>query len=177
MMEMIILKPKINSKFHFGEGSLEGSNYIFHSNSLFSAIANNYIKIYGEDEDFEKIKNDLKKTLELNGKLEEPFGLKEDKKLENEIESEMNSASEKLKNKKQKRASENQKNAGEKIKEMKDALQAAFESEMEARMGEDEQNMKSLMDNLVQLSFQQEKSIENIIMEINISINVKDFFI
>ena len=112
--------------------------------------------------DFEKIKNDLKKTLELNGKLEEPFGLKEDKKLENEIESEMNSASEKLKNKKQKRASENQKNAGEKIKEMKDALQAAFESEMEARMGEDEQNMKSLMDNLVQLSFQQEKSIENI---------------
>ena len=57
MMEMIILKPKINSKFHFGEGSLEGSNYIFHSNSLFSAIANNYIKIYGEDEDFEKIKN------------------------------------------------------------------------------------------------------------------------
>ncbi len=59
-MKMVILKPKINSKFHFGEGSLERSGKIFHSNSLFSAIVNNYVKLYGDEEikkDIEKIKN------------------------------------------------------------------------------------------------------------------------
>ncbi|ACV24786.1 type III-A CRISPR-associated RAMP protein Csm4 [Methanocaldococcus fervens] len=56
-MKMVVLIPKPNSKFHFGEGSLEESNYIFHSNSLFSAIVNNYIKLYGE----EKFRKDLKK--------------------------------------------------------------------------------------------------------------------
>jgi len=58
--KMVILSPKPNSKFHFGEGSLEESSYIFHSNSLFSAIVNNYIKLYGMKEfknDIEKLKN------------------------------------------------------------------------------------------------------------------------
>ncbi|AIJ06328.1 CRISPR-associated protein, Csm4 [Methanocaldococcus bathoardescens] len=59
-MKMVVLKPKINSKFHFGEGSLERNSQIFHSNSLFSAIVNNYVKLYGKENlerDIEKIKN------------------------------------------------------------------------------------------------------------------------
>ncbi len=112
------------------------------------------------NKEFENAKEQLEKAMDLNKQLEDPYSVRPDKKTEQEIKEEMNQASEKLENKKQKKASENQKNAAQKMKKMKDALQAAFEGEMEARMGEDEQNMKRLMDNLVLLSFEQEKSIE-----------------
>ncbi|WP_456374201.1 type III-A CRISPR-associated RAMP protein Csm4 [Methanocaldococcus sp.] len=57
-IKLVELKPKINSKYHFGEGSLEHSGYIFHSNSLFSAIFNNYVKLYGKnDKNLEELKN------------------------------------------------------------------------------------------------------------------------
>jgi len=57
MKKVVILKPKINSKFHFGNLSLEESENILHSNSLFSAIVNNYVKLYGEDDLNSNIKN------------------------------------------------------------------------------------------------------------------------
>ena len=49
-MEIVKLIPDKKSKYHFGEGSLEESSIIFHSNSLFSTIINNFIKLYGTDE-------------------------------------------------------------------------------------------------------------------------------
>jgi len=57
-MKLIKLKPKINGKYHFGESALEESLVIFHSDSLFSAIVNNYVKLYGDSkEDIEKLKS------------------------------------------------------------------------------------------------------------------------
>lgn len=58
-MQTIFLIPSQNSKYHFGDFGLETSSFIFHSDSLFSAIVNNYIKLYGEEElnkDVEEIK-------------------------------------------------------------------------------------------------------------------------
>ncbi|WP_456419555.1 type III-A CRISPR-associated RAMP protein Csm4 [Methanocaldococcus infernus] len=54
-MKLVELKPATNSKFHFGNGRLERTSSIFHSSSLFSAIVNNYIKLYGNFDD--KLKN------------------------------------------------------------------------------------------------------------------------
>ncbi|WP_423792978.1 type III-A CRISPR-associated RAMP protein Csm4 [Methanocaldococcus indicus] len=57
-MKVVVLKPKINSKFHFGTGSLESTSYFLHSNTIFSTIINNYVKLYvSNDLDIEKIKN------------------------------------------------------------------------------------------------------------------------
>lgn len=57
-MKLVKLKPGTNAKYHFGEYGLEESSFIFHSDSLFSAIVNNYIKLYGDlKEDIEKIKS------------------------------------------------------------------------------------------------------------------------
>ncbi len=114
------------------------------------------------NKEYKDVRKAIQKAMELNKNLEEPFNMKQDRLMESEINDEMNKASEKLENKKQKSASQNQQNAGKKMQKMKDALQAAFEGEMEARMGEDEENMKRLMDNLVQLSFEQEESMNQI---------------
>ncbi|PKP59386.1 MAG: hypothetical protein CVT89_01365 [Candidatus Altiarchaeales archaeon HGW-Altiarchaeales-2] len=57
-MKLIKLKPKNNAKYHFGESGLDESSVIFHSDSLFSAIINNYVKLYGDSkEDIEKLKS------------------------------------------------------------------------------------------------------------------------
>ncbi len=56
-MKLVRLIKKENSKYHFGEGYLEESSLIFHSHSLFSAIVNNFVKLYGE---FDKRLLDLK---------------------------------------------------------------------------------------------------------------------
>jgi len=45
-MKIVKLKPK--GKYHFGESGLEDSSLTFHSDSLFSAIVNNYVALYGE---------------------------------------------------------------------------------------------------------------------------------
>jgi len=56
-MKIVKLYPKENSKYHFGEYGLEDSSIVFHSDSLFSAILNNYAKLYGNiDDDIENIK-------------------------------------------------------------------------------------------------------------------------
>ena len=65
-MKIVKLIPGDNDKYHFGEGGLTDSPIIFHSHSLYSAIINNLIKLYG-DEDFvvygKKEENKEKKVL------------------------------------------------------------------------------------------------------------------
>jgi CRISPR-associated protein Csm4 len=46
-MKIVKLFVNNGSKFHFGNGKLNSTDIIFHSDSLFSAIVNNYVKIYG----------------------------------------------------------------------------------------------------------------------------------
>ncbi|MBW9220634.1 type III-A CRISPR-associated RAMP protein Csm4 [Methanothermococcus sp. SCGC AD-155-M21] len=59
-MHIVKLIPYKNSKYHFGEGDLSESSLVFHSNSLFSTIVNNFIKLYGVEE-FNKYKEKIKK--------------------------------------------------------------------------------------------------------------------
>lgn len=48
-MEVVKLTPMEKSKFHFGYLNLEINDITFHSDSLFSAICNNYIRKYGNE--------------------------------------------------------------------------------------------------------------------------------
>jgi CRISPR-associated protein Csm4 len=56
-MKLIKFAARKFAKFHFGEDGLDNSLVYFPSPSLFSAIANNYVKLYGE--------NDLEKLLTI----------------------------------------------------------------------------------------------------------------
>ncbi|MGC8789739.1 MAG: type III-A CRISPR-associated RAMP protein Csm4 [Caldisericum sp.] len=49
-MKIVKLYPNKNSKYHFGETGLDDSLLYFPSPSLFSAIVNNFVKLYGEKE-------------------------------------------------------------------------------------------------------------------------------
>lgn len=59
-LHTFILETKANTKFHFGETGIESNiclaktSDIFHSDSLFSAIVNNYAKFFGNADDFVK---------------------------------------------------------------------------------------------------------------------------
>src|SRR3989344_7493622 len=48
-MKLIKLKPKESGLFHIGEKGLQSTEIIIHSDTLFSAICNNYRLIYGKD--------------------------------------------------------------------------------------------------------------------------------
>ena len=58
-MKIVKLFPRENGKYHFGEHTLESTSLIFSSDSLFSAIVNNYRKLYPEDVegDVENLRN------------------------------------------------------------------------------------------------------------------------
>jgi CRISPR-associated protein Csm4 len=81
-MKLIKLIPSENDKYHFGEGDLTDSPIIFHSHSLYSAIINNFIKLYGVEE-FNKHKEELK-DIKLSSLLPAIYKL-EDGKLEDFI--------------------------------------------------------------------------------------------
>jgi len=107
-------------------------------------------------EDFSKIEEDIKKTEELNSELEDPFDVKADSEKMDEVKEEMNDASESLESGKQKKAAESQSNAGEKMEQMANDLAMMMQSAMQSRMGEDIEQIKKLLDNLLDLSFKQE---------------------
>jgi CRISPR-associated protein Csm4 len=86
-MHIVKLIPNKNSKYHFGEGSLEESSYIFHSNSLFSAIVNNFIKLYGVNE-FNNYKEEIKK-LKISSLFPAIYRIKDDNDSKLKIEDEI----------------------------------------------------------------------------------------
>ncbi len=52
-MKLVKLVPGMKDKYRFGLNGLETNDYIIHSDTIYSTIINNYVKLYGE-EDLEK---------------------------------------------------------------------------------------------------------------------------
>ena len=113
------------------------------------------------EEEFNKIEEEIKKAEELNEQLSEPFNFEMDTAQSNEIKSDLQKANENLQKGKQKKASESQDSAGDKMKEMANSLSMMMESAMMEQMGEDAEQVKKMLDNLLDLSFEQEKLIKS----------------
>lgn len=113
-------------------------------------------------EQFSEIEKDIEKAEELNQELEEPFDVNADEEQIGDIKEEMNDASESLEKGKQKKASESQGSAGEKMEEMANSLDMMMQSAMQSRMGEDVEQIRKLLDNLLDLSFSQEVLMEEV---------------
>lgn len=111
------------------------------------------------NEEFEKLKEELKKTEEKNQELKRPFQLDSENDLQKEISDDMNDAKDQLDKGKDGKANEPQKGASEKMSEMKESLQAQLDEQKKKQTGEDLESMRSLLENLMRLSFDQEDLI------------------
>jgi hypothetical protein len=112
------------------------------------------------NKEFEELKKDLKDAEEKNKELEDPADLENTEQEQEEIQQDMEESSKELKEGKNKKASENQKSASQKMKAMKDKLQKSMESSEQEQEAEDYRKLREILENLVQLSFDQEELME-----------------
>ncbi len=114
------------------------------------------------NEEFEKLKEDLESLKEKNEALEQPNDLLDTEKQQEDISKDMQDSSQELSKDKNKKASESQKSAGEKMQQMAAQMQAAMEAGAQEQAGEDMEALRALLENIVTLSFDQEKIMEEL---------------
>jgi len=115
------------------------------------------------NERFESLKENLKDMVEKNEELERPNQLPKDieEKAEN-IQMDMKDSKESLSSGDQKKAKQSQKSASEQMEEMKDDLSALQKMMQEEKPAEDLEALRRLLENLIQLSFDQEALIDEV---------------
>lgn len=116
----------------------------------------------GIKEEFSGLMEKLNDADKLNKELEDPYNMETDTAMANDINEQMDEAGKNLEKGKKNKASENQKNAGEKMKKMADGLSIMMAGAMEERMGEDIEQIKNMLDNLLDISFAQESLIDDL---------------
>ncbi len=113
-------------------------------------------------EDFEALEKKLEDIKEKNKELEQPNKMPQTDALEEEIKKDMQESADELGKKNSKKASGKQKEAGDKMQEMSDQLS---DLQMQMQSGASAENMEDLrflLENLIQLSFDQESVMENL---------------
>ena len=114
------------------------------------------------NKEFDKIQEDLDEMNEMNEELEEPNDLGETEEMEEEIEEEMENSSEQLEKGQQKKASDSQKSASEKMKEMAEKMAGAMAAGAEEGQQEDMEALRALLENIIELSFDQEYVMDGV---------------
>jgi hypothetical protein len=105
---------------------------------------------------YDELKKDLKEIKDLNKALEQPNKLSNTDSLQQQLEQDLNEANQQLQKNNRQKASGSQKSAAEKMEEMADRLEQDMnESELE-EISEDIAVLRQILDNLVQISFDQE---------------------
>jgi len=114
------------------------------------------------NKEFEKIQEKIDKAKEKNEELETPMDLesKELEQQEQDVKEEQQNSSQQLNQKQNKNASKSQKNAAQKMKKMSQQMQQMMQMNQMEQMEQDVKAMRQLLENLVNLSFEQERLIE-----------------
>lgn len=109
------------------------------------------------NKEFNELRNELDKIDSINQKLEEPHEMPNTDLEEMQIQKDQRDASEEMKNGgDQKKGSDSQKGASDKMQQMSKTLKEAQENMDKQENAEDVQTVRNLLDNLLQLSFDQE---------------------
>jgi hypothetical protein len=109
---------------------------------------------------FEQIKSKLDGLNKINNELERSHSLKDHSEMENSIENKMEDAINDLKSGKNKKGGKKQKEAGDQIENMKESMLAMQEQIASQSSSVDMALLEKLLDNLVQISFNQEGLID-----------------
>lgn len=112
-----------------------------------------------EFEEFRKEMDDLEKK---NQALEEPMQMPDMNSKEEEIQQEMQNSSQQLQQNKAGKASQSQKKAGQKMQEMKESMQMQMQQESSESLEEDVSKLRAILENLLQLSFDQERLMKQL---------------
>lgn len=105
---------------------------------------------------FNELRTQLDKVDSMNQKLDSPHELPNTDIQEMEIQQEQRDASQEMKDGDQKKGSQSQKNASEQMKSLSENLKKAEADMDKEENAEDMQTVRTLLDNLIQLSFDQE---------------------
>lgn len=106
---------------------------------------------------FDELKKDMEELNKKNDELENKHDLEETKKEQEDIENEMDQSSESLQSKQNKKASQSQKSAASKMQKMSEKMKDMQSAMEEEESGEDYQALRQILENLMYLSFEQEK--------------------
>lgn len=109
------------------------------------------------NKEFDKLKEDLKRLDSLNKDLKKPNELDFDKEKQEEVSEDQKEAVEKSKEKDQKKSSESQKDAAEKMEDMEESLGESMDMNSSEQASEDMEALRRLLENLLELSFEQEE--------------------
>lgn len=113
------------------------------------------------NKEFDSLKKELEELQKENDQLKKPLEIPSDKLEEQAISKEMENAADKLDKNKKEDAKENQKSAAKKMKEMANKMQKEMDSGKSDQLQEDAKQLRQILDNLLSLSFDQEKVMLN----------------
>lgn len=108
------------------------------------------------NEKFDELRKDMDELEKKNQELENPNQMDNTDKQEEDIQESMEQSSEQLEQKQNSKASESQKNSSQKMQELSEQLQQMMSSMMMEQMGEDINTLREILENLIQISFDQE---------------------
>lgn len=111
---------------------------------------------------FDELRQELDELQELNEKLENPNELPNTDVQEMEIQQQQRQSSQQLQNGKAGKASPLQKKAADQMKQLSQQMQDAKKQMDEEKEGEDMKAIRALLDNLLQLSFDQEALMKEV---------------
>lgn len=113
-------------------------------------------------EEYKQLEKDIEQIQKDYKNLEQPSDFKIDKNLMKQIEDHQKDAQEKLSKGKKKDASKSQKNASEDLEKLSESLASAQMDVEQEDLAEDSEQVRRLLKNLVQLSFNQENLIADL---------------
>lgn len=109
--------------------------------------------------EFEEVKKDLNKIQELNNDLKNKMNLDSTQKEQNSIEQALENSKKELNKGKSKKAGEQQNKAKEEMKKLAEKMRQNLEMELKKREAEDYNTLRQLLENLIVLSHEQEKTM------------------
>jgi hypothetical protein len=109
------------------------------------------------NKELEKAEEDYKKTIEKNSGLQEPLEMDDFEEEFNELQEQMEQSSEDIKDGKMNKAVKQQQQNSDKMQEMSDAMQQMMEMNMMMQMQQNMDDLRQVIENLVDFSFEQER--------------------
>jgi hypothetical protein len=114
------------------------------------------------NEKFQDIKKDFNELEKLNNELEKPQPLEDTKQDQEQIEQDQKQSLEDMKQNNRKESGKKQKNASKKMQEMAEKMSAMKDKAAMEKMEIDYDKLRQILDNLIYVSFEQEKLINEL---------------
>lgn len=114
------------------------------------------------NKEFDELKKDLEDLEKKNSELENPHKMEDTKQEQKDIQEDMQNSSEQMNQKKNSKASQSQKNASQKMKGLSMKMMSMQQQMQQQQQSEDIKSLRDILENLLTLSFDQEKLMEKL---------------